>query len=403
MSDGNQSPMSTLTTATTASAATASAAHQQRRRTTRLNQFEDPRQAEAADAEMQRRAERGFEEILRADPHLGMANTEIDCRTWELEKMERPLGAEGAQEDIEERLAVRVAQHRIVVELVNTMLKKNYTRFVDGMNKIHEVGLCSEQTTIICDEGKSRIAMTKDGLARRALLLRQRHRRRANLEALRSLTEKMRAVAAQQQAAQRLLSEKRFAEAAISMTKGLRHAETLGLEGVASVQTILTRWVGDKDRIYTRHLERDLAEGCKCFDAARFELCLQAIGGMGPTYAAESAKGLPEKWATALGLISLASVMPYAVSAAASAAAGGGAGAGGIDAFAPGATVRKLMKMVRSDAAAQALLQLLANAAYSVWCYNATIRLLRRTLDAAEEKKKEKKKESESGDNNDDD
>ena len=179
-----------------------------------------------------------------------------------------------------------------------------------------------------------------------------------------------------------------------------------GIEGVTSVQTILSRWVGDKDRIYTRHLERDLAEGCKCFDAARFELCLQAIGGMGPTYAAESAKGLPEKWATALGLISLASVMPYAISAAASASAGGGVGAGATDAFAPGATVRKLMKMVRSDAAAQALLQLLANAAYSVWCYNATIRLLRRTLDVVDEKKKKKKekeKASEGGEDDDDD
>eukprot|EP01061_Rhynchopus_euleeides_P032006 TRINITY_DN5304_c0_g1_i1.p1 TRINITY_DN5304_c0_g1~~TRINITY_DN5304_c0_g1_i1.p1 ORF type:complete len:1056 (+),score=422.58 TRINITY_DN5304_c0_g1_i1:123-3290(+) len=319
----------------------------------------------AANAELEKVNEKKFEQLIQDCPKLGEAYGSADCKRWEIEQTEGAVGSDETHAQLSRRLQERHVQHKIVVELINIKLKENYTRFVAGMNKINDVGDCSEQTTMICDEGKTRLKLVKEGLVMNALSLTQKHRRRQNLLSLRSLAGRMKVIADLQHDTRRLMSEKRYAEAAIAISKGLQHARTLGLSDLACVQQILARWTDERDRLFYKHIDKDMNESCKCFDAAKYELCVQAISGMGLRYVEESAKSLPDKWRSAIGLAALASVMPYAgdITQASEAVSR--------------ANLRQMMKMINSNNAALAIVQLLANLSHNAWAYHRTVVLLR--------------------------
>ena len=195
----------------------------------------------AKQSEQLKANEQRFEELLREEPSLGETYGSMDCKRWEVEQTPGAIGSEETFDHLTARLKYRQQQHQVVVELINGKLKENYTRFVAGMNKINDVGECSEQTTLICDEGKSRLRFVKENLIANALALSEKHRRKQNLTHLRGLALQMKVIATLQQDTQRLLGERRYAEAAIAISKGLHKARSLGM--LFFIRCIPRKWI----------------------------------------------------------------------------------------------------------------------------------------------------------------
>ena len=137
-----------------------------------------------------------------------------------------------------------------------------------------------------------------------------------------------------------------------------------------AVQQIIVKWNEERDRLFYKHLDKDMNESCKLFDATKYELTVQAISGMGTRYVEETAKTLPDKWRSVVGLVALASVMPYLSDSGQPAEA------------VARANLRQMMKLINSNNAALAVIQLLANLSYNAWSYNRMSVLLKARVKA---------------------
>ncbi|KAJ9462164.1 hypothetical protein DIPPA_05560 [Diplonema papillatum] len=298
-----------------------------------------------------------YQNLQSEQPELLVPHEEADCGLWELNAT-----AACSNKDVSARLAQRQQQHKVVIELVNAKVKENYTRFVDGINKIQEVGTCSEQTTRTCDEGKIRLQMAKGSLVVKGLHIAQRQRRVANLKRVREIASRIRAIAEVHCLAEELIHQNLYAEAVLAMLDGEKTAKTWpGVESVVSIKEMLAAWKEQQGTLYHTHLDRGLSENCKKFDPARFEITLRCIRRLG--HARESASSLTTKWKSIIRLASLGSVRQYAAKHKSPEELSM-------------ATLQQMVRYLQAEDAANSFIELLSNLAHCAWTFNTMLRWL---------------------------
>eukprot|EP01060_Flectonema_neradi_P012416 TRINITY_DN19234_c0_g1_i1.p1 TRINITY_DN19234_c0_g1~~TRINITY_DN19234_c0_g1_i1.p1 ORF type:complete len:874 (+),score=148.06 TRINITY_DN19234_c0_g1_i1:37-2622(+) len=299
-----------------------------------------------------------FNDLLENDSYLSEPNGEVDIVKHELQKSHTMT-----EEELQSYLRKRCNQQRAVVEMVNMKVKGNYTRFVEGINKIHEVGTCSEQTTAICDRGKSRLHMTKNMVVA-ALSVSQRQRRKVNMRRAQEVLKMIRRARDLQKMANRLTQSGEHADAVISIVKGLQGIEedTIDIvDHVPLMRQLLASLYQMKKNIFENQLEKSMTDCCDTFHAWQFQKNLTAV-----TICNAQDKGadqLIQKWKQVVNLTSLASIRGFALK-------------NSCEAETERASFGQLMRKLHSDDVIHALITLFSNLAHAMWNFTAMLNWL---------------------------
>ena len=297
--------------------------------------------------------EKVLSDLFEKDAHLSTPYGEVDIITLELQKSHTMT-----EEELKAYLQRRCNQQRVVVEMVNAKVKSNYTRFVEGINKIQEVGTCSEQTTVICDRGKSRLRMTKK-MVISSLSISQKQRSKVNMRRAQEILKMIKRAKDLQVTALRLVKSGEHADAVITIVKGLQSIEEDSVDIVNNIKImkhLLTTLRQMKIHIFENQLERSMTDCCDTFHAWQFQKNLTAV-----TACNAQDKGvdqLVQKWKRVVSLTSLASVRTFALK-------------NSCESETAKATFSQLMRKLHSDDVIQALITLFSNLAHSMWNFTA--------------------------------
>eukprot|EP01062_Namystynia_karyoxenos_P046857 TRINITY_DN3523_c0_g1_i1.p1 TRINITY_DN3523_c0_g1~~TRINITY_DN3523_c0_g1_i1.p1 ORF type:complete len:1032 (+),score=354.56 TRINITY_DN3523_c0_g1_i1:79-3096(+) len=178
-------------------------------------------------------ADEVYEKLKQALPEFLAPPAEFDSAEWELQDLGKEIARIGGDTlkgeqlaEVSRRHQERKQQGEVVFELLNRNVRDNYASFVDGMNKIQEVGACSQQTTKICDDGKDSLKRAKEEMVRKALEVTQAARQKHNMLRVTAYTRQLQALYAQDSEIRRLVERGQHAQAALAVVRGLRMTTT---------------------------------------------------------------------------------------------------------------------------------------------------------------------------------
>ena len=179
-------------------------------------------------------------------------------------------------------IAPLLAEYERTCEVVNSRLAErvmsNYNLFVQGMSKIHELGLDLHQSAVICKNGRRLVQQTKGALTTHGIIVTAKHRKRQLYASVAADLRELQNIVANERRLREALEEGDFVT---SIELALTGRELLRAYEQFTCLASFSSYVQTSWELLQRRLENSVRDVVRQFDALAYERTLIGHRRMG--------------------------------------------------------------------------------------------------------------------------